>query len=215
MNQLFNYNGNNVSFRKANDNVYVNATEMAKPFGKLPSGWTRSQQSQDFISSLSAMRNCIPTDLVKVKNGGDNFGTWMHEDVAIEFARWLNPAFAIWCNDRIKELMKFGFTATTETLENLVNNPDLLIDLANALKNERSQKEQAVKQLDLANNTILEQAPKVQLANECYSSTVTMTTTILATRLGYKSASSLNKDLKQLGVQYKIDNCWKLYAKHE
>lgn len=29
----------------------------------------------------------------------------MHEDVAIEFARWLSPLFSIWCNDRIKELI--------------------------------------------------------------------------------------------------------------
>lgn len=34
----------------------------------------------------------------------------MHEDVALEFARWLSPAFAIWCNDRIKELLKNGST---------------------------------------------------------------------------------------------------------
>lgn len=29
----------------------------------------------------------------------------MHEDVALEFARWLSPKFAIWCNRRIKELL--------------------------------------------------------------------------------------------------------------
>lgn len=31
----------------------------------------------------------------------------MHEDVALEFARWLDPIFAIWCNDRIKELIPY------------------------------------------------------------------------------------------------------------
>lgn len=33
----------------------------------------------------------------------------MHEDVAIEYARWLSPKFAIWCNDRIKELTQNGY----------------------------------------------------------------------------------------------------------
>lgn len=47
---------------------------------------------------------------------GDNGGTWMHEDVALEFARWLAPAFAIWCNDRIKELLT-GNNASTLTIE--------------------------------------------------------------------------------------------------
>ncbi|MCT3792077.1 KilA-N domain-containing protein [Elizabethkingia anophelis] len=88
--------------KEENDNVFVNAIEMAKPFGKLPSGWTRSQYAQDFITTLSAMRNYIASDLLKVKNG-DNGGTWMHEDVALEFARWLNPAFAIWCNSQINQ----------------------------------------------------------------------------------------------------------------
>lgn len=31
-----------------------------------------------------------------------------YESTAIEFARWLSPKFAIWCNDRIKELMTKG-----------------------------------------------------------------------------------------------------------
>lgn len=46
--------------------------------------------------------------LVIGQHGGANPGTWMHEDVAIEFARWLNPKFAIWCNDRIKEILRDG-----------------------------------------------------------------------------------------------------------
>jgi hypothetical protein len=43
--------------------------------------------------------------LVVTNHGGSNPGTWFHEDVALEFARWLSPAFAIWCNDRIKEIL--------------------------------------------------------------------------------------------------------------
>lgn len=35
----------------------------------------------------------------------------MHEDVALEYARWLSPAFAIWCNDHIKQLLKEGTTS--------------------------------------------------------------------------------------------------------
>ena len=38
----------------------------------------------------------------------------MHEDVALEFARWLSPAFAIWCNDRIKELLTKGTTSINQ-----------------------------------------------------------------------------------------------------
>lgn len=220
--QLFNYNGNNVSFRKESANVFINATEMAKPFGKRPIDYLQNQQTQEFINELSKVRKSTLADLVQVTKGGNNAGTWMHEDVAIEFARWLNPAFAIWCNDRIKELMKLGFTATPETLENIVNNPDLVIHLATALKEVRLENEKAKEelsnksnQLELANRTIDEQAPLVQLAEDCYSSTRTMTASILATRLGFPSANALNRKLHELHIQYKVDGCWKLYSKYE
>lgn len=57
-----------------------------------------------------AVRGIPRTDMLLKIQGGGIQGTWMHEDVALEFARWLSPAFAIWCNDRIKELLKNGST---------------------------------------------------------------------------------------------------------
>lgn len=106
--QIFKYNGNGVTFRKGNS-VMVNATEMAKPFGKLAKDWLSNKSTKEFISTLSAVRTIPLTELVVVKQGGNGEqGTWLHEDVAVEFARWLSPAFAIWCNDRIKELLANG-----------------------------------------------------------------------------------------------------------
>jgi hypothetical protein len=88
--------------------IMVNATEMAKPFEKQPIEWLRNQQSKEFLEELSVLRICSTESLVQVKKGGANQGTWMHEDVAMEFARWLSPRFGIWCNDRIKELLTKG-----------------------------------------------------------------------------------------------------------
>ena len=53
----------------------------------------------------------MPSELVQVIRGGANQGTWMHEDVALEFSRWLHPMFAIWCNKHIKELLLKGSTS--------------------------------------------------------------------------------------------------------
>lgn len=139
-NQIFQYNGSPITFQKG-DNVMVNATEMAKPFGKNAGHWMRNQSTQEFINELAALRNCKGPDLVQIENG---IGCWMHEDVALEFARWLSPAFAIWCNDRIKELLQYGMTATQPTLEQMINNPDLVISLATQLKSEREEKQKIV-----------------------------------------------------------------------
>ena len=87
----------------------VNATEMAKPFGKTTKDWLRTKQSKEFIDTLSTVRQISLTGLVVIRQGGNGEqGTWMHEDVALEFARWLSPVFAIWCNDRCKELLLTG-----------------------------------------------------------------------------------------------------------
>lgn len=111
LNVVFNYNGEEVIFRRANGLVYINATQMAKAFGKQPVFWLNNQYANDFLEEMSKLRNLSLADLVIVRRGGNNPGTWMYEDVALEFARWLSPSFAIWCNDRIKELFSNGFTS--------------------------------------------------------------------------------------------------------
>ena len=103
----------------------INATEMAKPFGKSPKDFLKTEQTKVYIGTLGEVKKILSSDLVRVIYG-DNGGTWMHEDVAMEFARWLSPAFAIWCNDRIKELLQYGMTATQPTLEQMITTPILL-----------------------------------------------------------------------------------------
>lgn len=102
----FSYAGSKISFA-AESGVRVNATQMAKPFKKTPKDWLRTDAAKEFITTLSAVRQICLTELVVTLQGGipQEQGTWMHEDVALEFARWLSPKFAIWCNDRIKELL--------------------------------------------------------------------------------------------------------------
>lgn len=77
----------------------------------------------------------VTTRQGSTENGG---GTWMHEDIALDFAQWLSVDFKLWCNDRIKELMRFGMTATQPTIDAMVDNPDLIIQLATKLKEERA-----------------------------------------------------------------------------
>ena len=165
--KIFFYKGNPITFLKGNG-VMVNATEMAKTFGKRPVDWLKYQQSQDFINSLAEVRNVTSVDLVKVIKGGNdkcNQSTWMHEDVALELARWLSPAFAIWCNDRIKELLQYGMTATQPTLEQMIANPDLVISLATQLKSEREERAKLQYENQKQAEQISQDAPKVLFAD--------------------------------------------------
>lgn len=100
LDKVFQYNGSPITFQIGKSTM-VNATEMAKPFGKQPVFWLNNQYTKDLLEEMSKLRNLSLADLVRVTKGGNNPGTWFHEDVALEFARWLSPKFAIWWLKRI------------------------------------------------------------------------------------------------------------------
>ena len=109
--QSFNFGNIAVSFR---EDGYLNATQIAAHFGKLPKDYLKTEQTQQYISALAeslSERTKILTDenqIVIVKKGNSkNFtqGTWLHPKLAIHFARWLNPKFAVWCDEQIEILL--------------------------------------------------------------------------------------------------------------
>ena len=63
----------------------VNATEMAKHFKRRVGDWVDLPSSKRFLNALQTVRNS--DSLIETLEGRGG-GTWMHEDVAIEFARW-------------------------------------------------------------------------------------------------------------------------------
>lgn len=199
----------------------VNATEMAKPFGKLAKDWLSNKSTKEFLSTLSSVRTIPLTALVEIKQGGNKEqGTWMHEDVAMEFARWLSPAFAIWCNDRIKELLTIGMTATQPTLEQMIDNPDLVIHLATQLKQEReerakleAQTEQQQATIKIQTEEIKQAAPKNRfsfgnLRNCCIFAVLTVRQTLLLRRAAVNCSMvighflcSIFKDIRRLSIR--------------
>lgn len=213
-NQVFQYNGNAVTFQLGNGAVMASATDMAKPFGKQPVFWLNNQSTKEFLNELTKLRNISLADLVQVIKGGNNPGTWFHEDVALEFARWLSPAFAIWCNDRIKELLRYGITASQPTIDTILDDPDNAIRLLQRLKEERAGKERFAEQARLQQEQIRIAAPKVQYFDQVLMSQSTFTTNQIAKELGM-SAVTLNRKLRDLRVQYRQNGQWLLYAKYQ
>ncbi|MXP04796.1 MULTISPECIES: phage antirepressor KilAC domain-containing protein [unclassified Apibacter] len=211
----FNYNNISVKFQKGN-NLLINATEMAKVFNKRPTDWLKLQSTKEFIQVLSVTKKIVTADLVIVRSGGipDMQGTWLHEDVAIELARWLNPSFAIWCNDRIKELLRHGLTATPQKIDELIQNPDLVIGLATQLKQERQQTEYLRQQSAKQAQELQKQAPKVEYYNNVLNSESTYNTNLIAKELGM-SARTLNKILADNKIQYKQAGVWVLNHKFQ
>jgi hypothetical protein len=123
--KIFQYNNYPVTFNTGKSTM-INATEMAKPFGKRPAKWLELPSTKTFLSSLCEVRKSDIINLVvtaKGNSGSFQQGTWMHEDVAMEFARWLSPEFAIWCNDRIKELLLNGKVELNQSPSYTIEDP--------------------------------------------------------------------------------------------
>lgn len=227
---VFKYEGKDVSFLPQDNNTLVNATEMARVFGKFPKDFLKTQQTKDFINAL-AKRTKIPlTDLLTVRHGGEDNGTWMHEDLAIEFARWLSPDFSIWCNDRIKELMRHGITAMPSTIDDILANPDNFLRAVAAVKEERAKnaallaERQAMQQQLIADEEKIEQKQQIireknkeinelkertQYLDIIMSSKALLTTTQIAQDYGM-SAKAFNRILAEHRIQYKQNNQWLL-----
>ena len=211
--QIFNYQNEAISFKSENGTTYINATEMAKPFGKQPAFWLRTDQAKKIIAAISTMQICKVESLLQVVNGGESRGTWMHEDVALVFSQWLSPEFYLWCNDRIKELIKHGMTATAETAERLLNDPDFLIETLTALKSEREQKAILLEQTRLQQKEIALVQPKVKYFDNVMQSTSVYVADQIAKELGM-TAITMNRLLVNQGVLIRRNGQLVLTAKY-
>lgn len=213
--KIFNYNNSNITFKNEDGTAFVNATEMARNFGKQPVHWLNQTSTNDYLSELSKLRNRSLADLVVVTKGGNNPGTWMHEDVALEFSRWLSPAFSIWCNDRIKELLRHGATFTTNALESIIADPtksiDMILQMATAIKEERQQKEIALQTVQLQTLQLQKSASKVEYVDQVLQSSSTYVTDQIAKELG-TTAVTLNKKLAAAKIIFRRNGQWVLTA---
>lgn len=207
--QVFNYLGDEITFLNGDD-VMINATEMAKPFNKSPWKWLELPSTKEYIYALSENRSLAESQLVTSVRGGNKpeaRGNWFHEDLALEFARWLSPSFAIWCNDRIKELAKHGATAINP--DSLLD-PDYVIKVMTALKQEREEKRQLQVQTELQAQELVASAPKVQYYDKVMQSESLISVTQLANELGFSSAKALNKFLNANKIIRRVNNSWTL-----
>lgn len=101
----FEFNGEGHSF---DGQGWFNATEAAKRFGKLTSEWLRLPDTVEYIDALNEMTepNKGKSHIWIRSRRGNNGGTWLHPDLAVPFARWLDKRFGVWCDQRIKEIIR-------------------------------------------------------------------------------------------------------------
>ena len=161
MSTIFNYNHHGITFHPSSQEsaTMVNATDMAKAFGRRPNDFLCLDSTKRFVEAFqSDTRNSGITLFSTLKGNhksGVKQGSWFYEDLAIKFAGWLNPLFEVWMVRHVKELMKTGKTSIDE-----ISRKELALMI---LKSEE-EKEQLMLQNNSLSKEIETQKPKVLFA---------------------------------------------------
>jgi len=139
--QVFEFDGNGITFKFENGEKFVSATQMVHMYDKRLNDFFRLKQTAEFIKELYLIMEGENADLPKLKNptrpnteslaraypkliktikGGDPYlqGTWVHERLSLKLAAWLSPRFEVWVYDTILQIMKSDsivFTGTEKT----------------------------------------------------------------------------------------------------
>ncbi|WP_339195181.1 BRO family protein [Aeribacillus sp. FSL W8-0870] len=109
---------------------------------------------------------------------------------AKQFKRWVT-------HEVLPSIRKHGAYMTEDVLERSIQDPDYMIGLLTALKEERQKRMEAEKTVNI-----------LMHVNKTY------TATEIAKELGFKSAQQLNKDLERRRIQYQQNGTWVLFSKY-
>ena len=210
----FDYNGNQIPFENGS-NVMVNLTAMAKAYpDKNLTQIVNSQEIKEYCASLSKLQNYSLADLLQVRRGGDNPGTWAHRLVAIRVAQKLNSDLAVWVDMRIEELLTTGNTSLQPQLPNFNNPAEAARAWADQYEKNQTlalEVQQQQETIELQQKELTQSAPKVTYYDNHLQSVNTQTSTQAAKQIGM-DAEKLHKKLKEIGIIYRQSGQWILHA---
>ena len=125
---------------------------------------------------------------------------------AEKFEKWV-------FDDVLPTIRKHGAYMTQETLENAILNPDYLLKIVTALKEETDKRKILERENSEQKHLIVEMEPKATYCDMVLKSKDLIPVTQIAKDYGM-SATSFNKLLHNLKIQYRSGDCWVLYQKY-
>lgn len=196
--QEFNFNGQEVRTVMKNNTLYFIGKDVAEVLGyRRPTKAIADHIDDEDKDEVPIQDSIGRSQMTPIINESGLYSLILKSnlDTAKRFKRWVT-------SEVLPSIRKRGLYATDE----LLGNPDLLIQVATELKNEREQRL-------IAEQRINELQPKATYYDLVLQNKSLISVSKIAKDYG-KSAQWLNSKLHELGVQYKQGGTWLLYQKY-
>lgn len=197
--QLFNFQGKNLNVVEKNGEVYFDAEQSAIGMGisqtKNGKTYARWERVQEYLHSPQVGK-------------GDYITEPQFYELAIKANNQTARSFQHWVtNEVLPSIRKHGAYMTPAKIEEVLTDPDTIIQLATQLKQER-------KGRLIAEQKVNELTPKATYYDKVLADKSLVTITQIAKDYGI-SGRAMNKKLHELKVIYKQGQTWLLYAKYQ
>ncbi|ELY8216606.1 phage antirepressor [Enterococcus faecium] len=198
--QIFNFEQNEVRTVLVNNEPYFVGKDVAEILGysDSSSAVSKNVDNEDRTTLLLEQAGSNYKSKTTIINESGLYSLILKSKLpsAKKFKRWVT-------SEVLPQIRKHGMYATDE----LLNNPDLLIEVATKLKEERTLRLIAEQQVN-------ELQPKADYYDRILNNKGLVTVSTIAKNYGM-SAVSFNKLLHELGIQFNQSGTWLLYSKFQ
>ena len=215
MNEVLSINNVHGYLDKETGTAFLNAEDVARGFG-----FTQIAKSGNVVVRWERVnRYLCEFGFIPTCGDGVKAGDYIPENMVYRLGFKANNEVAqrfqaVLADEVLPSIRKHGAYMTEETLEKALLNPDGLIKILTALKNEQAKtkalKEETAKQKQL----IGELKPKADYTDKILASKGTVPITVIAKDYGM-SGRAMNKVLADLKIIYRMAGQWLLYSRYQ
>ena len=215
MNEILSINNVHGYLDKETGIAFLNAEDVARGFG-----FTQIAKSGNVVVRWERVnRYLCEFGFIPTCGDGVKAGDYIPENMVYRLGFKANNGVAqrfqaVLADEVLPSIRKHGAYMTEETLEKALLNPDGLIKVLTALKNEQAKtkalKEETAKQRQL----IGELKPKADYTDKILASKGTVPITAIAKDYGM-SGRAMNKVLADLKIIYQMAGQWLLYSRYQ
>lgn len=205
MNEIFNFNGQDVRTTTINGEPYFVGKDVAEVLGYAKARNAIASHVDDEDKKGAPIQGDLGgTQMMTIINESGLYSLILSSKLpkAKEFKRWVT-------SEVLPTIRKNGMYA----VDDLLDNPDMAIAAFQRLKKERQLRLQAQEEVAQKNQIIQELQPKATYYDLILQSESLVAISVIAKDYGM-SAKKLNKLLHELKVQFKQGKTWLLYQKY-